>query len=66
MSSTNTNVVNPKDKKLYPFYRHQARGIMEISVFGSGDNKKEARLLYDALKQAGLDEKYFSIRIEVK
>lgn len=40
---------------------------MEIDVFSSGGNsKKHAKEIYDALKAAGLENKYFSISVSVK
>jgi hypothetical protein len=39
---------------------------MQIDVFSSGDSKKHAKEIYDALKSAGLENKYYSITVQVK
>jgi hypothetical protein len=38
---------------------------MEIEVFGY-NHKEEARLIYDALKAAGLENRYFKITVDPK
>jgi len=74
-SSTDHYVVNSKNKKLYPsrdnsraYWQGDKKGTidMEIEVFSSGNGKKYAQEIYDALKAAGLENKYFSISVKVK
>ena len=74
-SSTEHYVVNSKDKKLYSskgnsrdYWQGDKKGTidMQIDVFSSGDSKKHAKEIYDALKSAGLENKYYSISVTVK
>jgi len=72
--TTDHFVVNSKDKKLYPmrgnsheYWQGDKKGQidMEIEVFGY-NNKQHALEIYNALKQAGLTDKYFKISISPK
>ena len=74
-STTDSFVVNSKDKKLYPmrgnshdYWQGDKAGTidMEISVFGNENNKQNALEIYKALVAAGLQDKYFSVKVEVK
>lgn len=73
---TDHYVINSKDKKIYPsrgnsrsYWEGDKKGTidMQIDVFSnSSDSKKHAKEIYDALKSAGLENKYFSISVKVK
>ena len=39
---------------------------MEIEVFASYNHEEHANKLYESLKAAGLENKYFSVKISVK
>jgi hypothetical protein len=38
---------------------------MVVEIFGD-NHKKEAKLIYDALVAAGLQDRYFKVSVEVK
>jgi hypothetical protein len=75
-SVTDHYVINSKDKKIYSskgnsrsYWQGDKKGTidMEIDVFSSGGNsKKHAKEIYNALKAAGLENKYFFISVNVK
>ena len=70
-------VISKKTKKMLPHGPFNSREYWikggkaegkidtEIEVFGY-NHKQEAELLYNALKNAGLEDRYYSIKIEVK
>lgn len=73
--TTDHFVVNSKTKKILrangnsrDYWEGSKQGTidMEIEVFATGDHQAEAKKLYAALKAAGLENSYFSIKIEVK
>lgn len=75
MPSTEHFVVNSETKKIQPskgnsysYWRGELKGTidMQIDVFTCGDGKKEAQEIYDALVAAGLQDKYFSISVQLK
>lgn len=74
MPHTEHFVVKSDSKKViateepsYEYWRGKLKGTidMEIEVFGY-NHKEEAQKIYDALKAAGLENKYVSIKVETK
>lgn len=73
--TTDHFVVNSKTKKILrangnsrEYWEGSKQGTidMEIEVFSAGDHQAEAKKLYAALKAAGLEKYYFSVKVEVK
>jgi hypothetical protein len=73
--TTESFVVNKKTKVLwsmrgnsYDYWRGDKKDTIDtiIEVFSDQNHKEEAEILYKALREAGLGDKYFSIKIEVK
>jgi len=74
-NTTDHFVVNSKTKRIMPardnshsYWQGDKKGTidMEIEVFGSYNMKKDAKELYNALVAAGLENKYFKIKIDTK
>lgn len=75
MATTENFIVSKTDKKIrrmhgnsYDYWRGEKRGTIdtEIEVFSNGNQQEVAKELYRALKVAGLENKYFSIKVQVK
>jgi hypothetical protein len=73
-STTEHFVVNSDTKRIVPstgnsseYWRGNKKGTidMEIEVFGY-NHREEAKLIYDALKAAGLENRYFRVTVEPK
>lgn len=60
--------IKPSQGNSRDYWQGSKRGEidMEIEVFGFGNMKQDAQELYDALVAAGLEHKYFKIKIETK
>ena len=67
-------VVTKKTKRIlrmngnsYDYWQGEKAGSidMKIEVFGY-NHREEAKLIYNALKNAGLEDRYFSIKVETK
>ena len=74
MAHSETFNVSSKDKKIrrsqnnsFHYWRGEGKGTidMQIEVFGY-NHQEEAKKIYEALKNAGLENSYFNIRIETK
>jgi hypothetical protein len=72
---TESFVINSKTKRLLPkrdnsysYWRGNKKGTIdtEIEIFSFSNHRKYAKELYDALKAAGLENKYSSIKVQVK
>lgn len=73
-STTEHFVVNSNTKRIVPattnsrdYWQGDKKGTidMEIEVFGY-NHKEEAKLIYDALKAAGLENRYFKVTVDPK
>ena len=74
-NTTDSFVVDKNSKRLlsmkgnsYDYWQGDKKGTidMEIEVFAFNNHEKEAQIIYDALKKAGLTDRYFSVEIHVK
>jgi len=72
-NTTDSFVVNAKTKRIMPmrgnsydYFRGDKKGTVDmiIEVFAHINHDQHAKEIYDALKSAGLENKYFSIKIE--
>jgi hypothetical protein len=72
-NTTDSFIVNSKTKKIMPmhgnsydYFRGDKKGTadMIIEVFAGWHHEQYAKEIYDALKAAGLENKYFSIKID--
>ena len=76
MANSEHFIVKSKDKKVsrsqenlkYDFEKGEGKGTidMEIEVFGYYNQEEEAKKIYKALQDAGLENSYYSIRISTK
>ena len=73
--TTDSFIVSTKDKRIRPqvgpsreYFAGKKIGQadMIINVFSGQNHKEEAQRIYNALKDAGLENRYYSIKIEVK
>jgi hypothetical protein len=64
---SDTKRIKPSTSNSREYWQGDKKGTidMEIEVFGY-NHREEAKLIYDALKAAGLENKYFRVTVEPK
>jgi hypothetical protein len=67
VSSKTKKISRSKDNSRY-YWEGKGKGTidMEIEVFGYYNQEEHAKKIYEALKNAGLENSYFKIKVEVK